>query len=92
VRTFSPVLLNMPCAASPASAAVQADYARRDLIVNYHVYTSSDLDTLIPGGVKLGDRLVDGADIYLVRAVLKSANAAVSAAPLYQIDCERRIS
>ncbi len=90
-RTFVDVLTLLPCAIAPASAGVVADYARRDMIVNHHVYTTADLDGLIAGGVRLGDRIADGGVIYLVKAVLRSANTAVSAEVVYQLDCERRI-
>ena len=89
-RSFSAVLSNVPCAVAPASAKVVADYARRDMIVDHHVYTTSDLDTLVPGGVKLGDRLTDGAVYFLVKAVKKSANKMITTELLYQLDCERR--
>jgi len=75
---------------SPASASVVADYARRDLVVNYHVYTTTDLDTAVAGGVGLTDRLTDGTRYYLVKAVLKSANQLVTSEILYQLDCELR--
>ena len=90
IRSFSAVLSNIPCALAPASASVVADYARRDMIVDYHVYTTSDLDTLVPGGAKLGDRLADGAVYYLVKDVKKSANKQITSELLYQLDCERR--
>ncbi len=88
VRTFATVLANVACAVSPAGASVVSDYARRDVIVTYHVFTNSDLDTLVAGGAKLGDRLTDGTRVYLVKAVKKSANSIVSAEALYQLDCE----
>jgi hypothetical protein len=88
VRTFATILSAVPCAVSPASAAVVADYARRDMIVTYHVYTNADLDNLITGGATLSDRLTDGTRFYLVKDVKKSANALVTAEPLYQLDCE----
>ena len=90
-RTFTTLLTNVPCAVSPASAAVVADYARRDIVVNYSIFTTTDLDTALSGGARLGDRFTDGVVDYLVKSVLKSANAAVSNVPLYQLDCERRI-
>ena len=90
VRSFSAVLTNVPCAVAPASASVIADYARRDMLVNYHVYTTSDLDTLVPGGVKLGDRLTNGSIYYVVKDVKKSANKQITSELLYQLDCELR--
>jgi hypothetical protein len=89
-RSFSTVLSNVPCAVAPARATVVADYARRDMVVDHHVYTTSGLDTLVPGGVKLGDRLTDGSVYYLVKAVKKSANKLITTEPLYQLDCARR--
>ncbi len=91
-RTFANVLSNVPCAIAPARASVVADYARRDMVVNYHVYTTTDLDAAIAGGVGLTDRLTDGTRYYLVKAVLRSANALVTSEVLYQIDCELRDS
>lgn len=88
VRTFATILANVACAVSPAGASVVSDYARRDVVVTYHVFTSADLDTLVTGGARIGDRLTDGARVYLVKAVKKSANSLVSAEPLYQLDCE----
>ena len=92
VRSFSAILSNIPCAIAPASAKVVADYARLDMLVDHHVYTTADLDTLVPGGggVKLGDRFADGPVHYLVKAVKKSANAQITSELLYQVDCERR--
>lgn len=89
LRSFSAVVIAIPCAISPARASVVTDYARRDMVVDYHVYTTADLDTLA-GGVRLGDRFVDGSTYYLVKGAKKSANAVITAEVLYQIDCERR--
>lgn len=89
-RSFSAILSKVACAVSPARASVVADYARRDMLVNYHVYTTTDLDSTVSGGVGLTDRLTDGTRYYLVKAVLKSANALVSSEVLYRIDCELR--
>ena len=85
------MLGNVPCAVQPASASIAADYSRRDMVVDSHVYTTADLDSLITGGVRLGDRFTDGAAFYLVKAVRKSANSAVSNEVLYQVDCEKRV-
>ena len=90
MRTFAAILNNVPCAVAPASASIVADYARRDMIVDYTVYTTADLDTLVSGGVSLGDRLTDGTVYYLVKDVKKSANAQITSELLYQLDCERR--
>ena len=90
VRTFSAVMNKVPCAVAPASASVVSDYARRDMIVDYTIYTTTDLDTLVPNGANLGDRLTDGTVYYLIKAVKKSANAQITSEVLYQLDCERR--
>ncbi len=89
-RSFAAILADVPCAVSAASASVVSDYARRDMLVNYHVYTTTDLDNAVSNGVGLTDRLTDGTRYYLVKAVLKSANALVSSEILYQLDCELR--
>jgi hypothetical protein len=68
---------------------VIADYARREMLVNYHIYTTADLDTLIAGGVKLNDRFTDGSAFYVVKASRKNANLQISSEVLYQLDCER---
>jgi hypothetical protein len=91
VRTFAAILSNIPCAVTPAAASVVADYARLDMIVNYTLYTTADLDTVVTGGAQLGDRFTDGSVYYLVKAVKKSANALITSEPLYEIDCERRV-
>jgi hypothetical protein len=91
-RAFATLLSGVPCSISPASASIAADYARRDMVVDSHVYTTADLDSLLAGGARLGDRFTDGTNFYLVKAVLKSANAAVSSEVLYQVDCERRVA
>src|SRR5690242_2465494 len=76
VRAFAQLLPAIPCSVTPATAKVVADYARLDMVVNYHVYTTADLDTLLPGGgPKLNDRLSAGGVHFLVRAVKKSGNA-----------------
>lgn len=91
VRTFATIMNKVPCAVAPASASVVADYARRDMIVDYTAYTTADLDTLVTGGVALGDRLTDGTVYYLIKDVKKSANAQITSELLYQLDCERRV-
>jgi hypothetical protein len=91
VRTFAQIARAIPCMTEPAIAKVVADYARLDMLVNYHVYTTVDLDMVIPGGVRLGDRLASGSVHYLVKAVKKSANAQITSEVLYQLDCERRV-
>jgi hypothetical protein len=91
-RTFATLLSNVPFSISPASAAVTADYARRDMIVNHRAYTTADLDTILAGGLRLGDRLTDGSVFYLVKAVKKSANAMVTSEALYEVDCEMRVA
>ncbi len=91
VRTYGQLLAGVPCSVAPATAKVVADYARLDMVVNYHVYTTADLDSLVSGGVKLNDRFTSGSVHYLVRAVKKSANAQITSEVLYQLDCERRV-
>jgi hypothetical protein len=89
-RAFNTLLNNVACAVAPASASIAADYARRDMVVDSQVYTTADLDSLVSGGVQLGDRFTDGSANYLVKAVKKSANSAVTSEVLYEVDCERR--
>ena len=72
VRTFAAILNNLRLAVAPARASDVTDYARRDMIVDYTVYTTADLDTLVPGGVALGDRLTDGTVYYLIKDVKKA--------------------
>ena len=91
-RTFTTLLSNVPFSIAPASAAVTADYARRDMIVDHRAYTTADLDAILAGGLRLGDRLTDGTVFYLVKAVKKSANAMVTSDVLYEVDCERRVT
>jgi hypothetical protein len=91
-RTFATLLAQVPCATEPASAAISADYARRDMLVDSHVYTTANLDALVSGGVQLGDRFATGSAYFLVKAVCKFANAAVSGEVLYRVDCERRVT
>lgn len=91
VRGFAQLAAGIPCSVAPATAKVVADYARLDMVVNYHVYTTADLESLVSGGPKLNDRLTAGSAHYLVRAVKKSANAQITSEVLYQLDCERRV-
>lgn len=88
-RTYAALLSNIPASVAPATAQISADYARRDMIVNHHLYTTIDLDSAVPNGVRLGDRLVDGSTYYMVKAVKKSSNAQISTDVMYQIDCEK---
>jgi len=89
-RSFTDLLADIPCLADPATTKVIADYARRDMLVNYSVYTTTDLDALLPtGGVKINDRFTDGSLFYVVKASRKNANLQISNEVLYQMDCER---
>jgi len=90
-RTFSALLTNIPCALAPAAASIVADYARRDMIVDVHIYTTTNLDAAPLNGLHLGDRFTDGSNYYLVKAIKKSANAMISSETIYQADCERRV-
>ena len=90
VLTFAAIATNVPCAISPASASVTTDYARRDMIVDHHVYTTANLDAILPNGLQLGDRFSDGSAHYLVKAVKKNANAQITGEVLYEADCEKR--
>jgi len=90
-RAFAQLLPAVPCSVAPATAKVVADYARLDMLVNHHVYTTADLDALLPGGPKLNDRLSAAGVHFLVRAVKKSANAQITSEVLYQLECERRV-
>lgn len=89
VRTYAAILSNIPASITPAAAQISADYARRDMIVNHHLYTTLDLDSAVTNGVRLGDRFADGTVYYLVKAVKKSSNAQISTDVMYQIDCEK---
>jgi hypothetical protein len=89
IRSYNMVAGNLSCAVSPASARIVSDYARRDMLVDHHVYTTADLEALIPGGVRLGDRFTDGKNIYLVKAVKRTANKLVTNEVMYEIDCEK---
>ncbi|HWE02446.1 MAG TPA: hypothetical protein VG326_08540 [Tepidisphaeraceae bacterium] len=91
VRTFATILSSVPCAVSPAKSAVVAEYGRRDILVDHHIFTTIDLESALAGGIRLGDRLTDGVVYYLVKGVLKSSNLQVSNEMLYQVDCERRL-
>ena len=88
-RTFTQILASIPVFVEPATTKVIADYARRDMLVNYTLYTTADLDALISGGVKINDRFVDGSVHYVVKASRKNSNLQVSNEVLYQLDCER---
>ena len=90
VRSFTQLLANLPCTVSPASARVVTDYARRDMIVDHHIFTTTDLDAVIAGGVRLGDRFTDGVVFYLVKAVNRTENKVISSEIVYEIDCEKR--
>jgi|SRR6185437_16171273 len=89
-RTFATLLSGVACSVMPASTSMSGDYARRDMTVDHHIYITADLNGLIDGGLRLGDRLTDGNNFYLVKAVKKSANSMVSGEVLYQVDCERK--
>ena len=92
VRSFTQLLANVPATVCPASAKVAADYARRDMIIDHRIYTTTDLNAVISGGVRLGDRLTDGAVFYLVKAVKRTENKVISSEIVYEIDCEKRVS
>lgn len=89
-RAYTQILAGIPVLAEPASTKTITDYARRDMLVNYSVYTTTDLDALLPaGGVKINDRLTDGSIYYVVKASRRNANLQISSEVLYQLDCER---
>jgi hypothetical protein len=90
LRSFTQLLADVPCTVCPASAKLVTDYARRDMIVDHRIYTTSDLDAVIAGGVRLGDRFTDGVVFYLVKAVKRTENKVISSEIVYEIDCEKR--
>ena len=89
ILTFGTLLSNIPCAVSPASAFITAQYASRGIVVDHHIYIGSDLDSLLSGGLQVGDQLTQNGVNYGVKAVKKFSNEVISADAIYQIDCER---
>ena len=93
-RTFpsTPTLANVPAAVQPASAREQDIWSRRDIVIDTAIYTTSDLDTLLSGGLKLQDQIKDAGGVtYVVQGFVKSLNTVISTEPLYKIVCRRVI-
>jgi hypothetical protein len=95
VRTYGPLspALSVPCSLQSARAATVEWFLRRNIDVDYEIYTTSDLDVLMSGGVKLTDAFVDGNGIlYAVKGVKRDQNLIISPEPIYCIACQRVVS
>jgi hypothetical protein len=95
VRTYAPLspAVSVPCSLQSARAATVEWFLRRNIEVDYEIYTTSDLDSLIDGGLKLTDAFVDGNGIlYVVKGFKRDQNLILSPEPIYCIACQRVIS
>lgn len=67
-RTWTVINAAMVCGIQPETARVKQDYAQLNLTVTHAVYLAADISA------KLGDRIVDGSDIYLVQDYKRFSN------------------
>lgn len=91
-RTFAVALSNIPAAIQPASSRIVESFARRSISVDTMIYTTTDLNALLAGGLKAGDRIVDANSTkYVVQGVKKQLNQVLSTEPLYEIAALQQI-
>ena len=94
-RTFAPVVTGVAFAVAPAADRLVETYARRNVRIDFTLYTADLLTTLIPAagstraGVLLNDRITDPVtgDVYIVMAVLPYFNGRVSDQSVTVIHC-----
>ncbi len=85
--------VNVPCSLQSARSATVEWFLRRNIDVDYEIYTTSDLDSLLDGGPKLTDAFVDSGGVqYLVKGFKRDQNLILSPEPLYTIACYRVVS
>jgi hypothetical protein len=87
--SFASVATAVQCAIQSASSRQVDDYARRNIRITNVIYSEYDFDANLSGGLKLGDQIVDGSTVYVVKTVDQDRNANLSPTPLYKITCER---
>lgn len=93
IRTLATVLTGVQCAIQSASAREQEDYMRRGIMCDNTLYCVADLDSLLSGGIKIGDIVVDQFNVnYAVTAFRKELNGIISSEPLYQVALSRIVS
>lgn len=96
VRTFATVASGVIFAVAPADLTLVAQYGRRNVDIDYVLYTSAPLEKLIPAdashapGVNLNDQVVGGGELYLVNGMLKNSNPRIGL--LYELHCFRKLT
>lgn len=82
-------VVDFPCAIQPASSNTITLYAKRQITVTTAIYTTTDLNNIVPRGINSGDRVTDGSTFWIIKGFQRQQNSILSPEPIYRIDCEQ---
>jgi hypothetical protein len=90
LRTFAVVIQSTLCSVQPASSHEINAWKLRSMVIDTMIYSVTDFDAVLAGGLRLGDQFIDAAgSIFNVVGVMKNLNLVLSTQPLYQVACKR---
>ena len=92
IHTLATVASNVLTTIQAAGSYETESYSRRGITIDAWAYFVADLDTLLSGGIKIGDQIVDGATAWAVTSVRKELNNVLSSEPLYMVGLMRIVS
>lgn len=81
---FSTIASGVACCLWPASARTVSEFAKRDMVVDHQIVTTTDI------GARANDRITIGGGHYIVKAYSAYDNATISSSPLYMAAAEKR--
>jgi len=89
---WTQIIAAVPVSIQPATSTDILRFAQRGIKVDFKIYTTLDLNALLSGGIRIGDRFAAPSNVYyVVRDYKRDQNFNLSSEPLYCIGCERLI-
>lgn len=90
-KTFAAVITGVPVSIQPMKSQTIEEYMRRAINVDTTVYTTMDLNAMLSGGLKSGDRFNADGIYFIIYGVRKKLNLVLSPEPLYEVACKELI-
>lgn len=87
IQSWATVIAAVPVAIQPPSTKIVNQFLQRQIEISFAIYTTMELQTLVPGGIVAGDRLTDGTKWYRIEGWRRDQNFVLSDEPLYCLPC-----
>ncbi len=88
--TFPTVLTDVEASIRSAGTSTILRYAQRNITISHKILVDLDMFTAVTGGVKPGDRLVQGSTTYVIKG-WDEQDLVMSGQPLSCLLCEQLI-